>query len=138
MKNHIEIRKAALTAIKESLAESGTAGVVFFDGRPGFIDASDLPAVAVYISDAEVDGEGSTFCDDTWAATLHVEVFLKASSPDTDLDKWTEQLYRAVSESESLSELVMTFSPQGYDYQRDEEMMTWGSADLRIAITYSI
>ena len=137
MKKHIEIRQAALAAIKAALAESGDTGVVIFDGRPGFIDAKDLPAVAVYITDAEVAEEYGSFCEHVWGATLHTEVFLKAVSPDTDLDIRTDQLYRAVSESEALSELLITFTPQGYDYQRDEEMMTWGSSDFCTAITYT-
>lgn len=137
MKKHIEIRQAALAAIKASLTESGATDVVIFDGRPGFIDAKDLPAVAVYITDAEVTEDIGSFCENAWGATLHVEVFLKAVSPDTDLDIRTDQLYRAVSESEALSKLLITFTPQGYDYQRDEEMMTWGSSDFRTAITYT-
>lgn len=135
MKKHIEIRQAALAAIRASLTGNGAADMVIFDGRPGFIDVKDLPAVAVYITDAEVDDIGS-LCENAWGAVLHVEVFLKAASPDTELDTWTDRFYRAVSESEALSELLITFTPQGYDYQRDEEMMTWGSSDFRTAITY--
>lgn len=137
MKKHIEIRQAVITAIKSSLLEHGASGVVILDGRPGFIDAKDLPAVAVYISDAELAEELGSFCENVWDAVLHIEVFLKANSPDTELDNWTERLYQEVSQSQALADLVITFTPQGYDYQRDEEMMTWGSSDLRIGITYT-
>lgn len=47
MKNS-DIRKAVLTALQRNISDS----VTWFDGRPGFLDEQDLPAVAVYLSDA--------------------------------------------------------------------------------------
>lgn len=54
-----------------------------------FLEEQDLPAVAVYISDAEYTGD--SLDEDSWQAVLHIEVFLKASSPDTALDSRMEE-----------------------------------------------
>lgn len=66
---HREIRAAVLSALKENISER----VSWFDGRPVFIDEQELPAVAVYLTDASAADE---FVDEgTWEATLHIEVF---------------------------------------------------------------
>lgn len=135
MKKHIEIRKAVLGALKDTITED----VKYFDGRPGFLDTQDLPAVAVYLTDATSSEAEGTLCDFGWRATLHAEVFLKASAPDTALDTWVEQwLYPAIRDAVAVNDLVIIANPQGYDYQRDEEAMNWGSADLRFDIVYEL
>ena len=137
MKIHTKIRQAAIAAVRQAVAGRD---VSVFDGRPGFIsDVNDLPAVAVYITDAQSAPMGGVLCGiDAWEAVLHVEIFLKSNSPDSELDEWTELLYRAVYESSELERLTNIFSPQGYDYLRDEEQMMWGSADFRFSITYEV
>lgn len=66
---HREIRAAVLSALKDNISER----VSWFDGRPVFIDEQELPAVAVYLTDASAADE---FVDEgTWEATLHIEVF---------------------------------------------------------------
>ncbi|KAB7896438.1 phage tail protein [Serratia sp. Leaf50] len=132
MIKHPLIRQAVLDVLKQSITDEP---VTWYDGRPAFIEADDLPVVAVYISDAAPTGETLDF--DEWSATLHIEVFLKAVSPDSMLDSWVEQkIYPAIQDIPALSTLLETMSPQGYDYQRDDEMATWGSADLRYSINY--
>ncbi|AFE60786.1 minor tail U (plasmid) [Rahnella aquatilis HX2] len=134
MIKHPKIRKAVLDALKLSVTDPS---VTWYDGRPSFLTAEDLPAVAVYLSGAEPTGE--TLDEDEWRATLHVEVFLKAVSPDTDLDQWMEQnIYPALNDVSALADLIQTMTAQGYDYQRDDEMATWGSADLRYTMTYTM
>ncbi len=82
---HREIRAAVLSALKENISER----VSWFDGRPVFIDEQELPAVAVYLTDASAADE---FVDEgTWEATLHIEVFLRAKEPDSALDMWMEK-----------------------------------------------
>lgn len=49
-----------------------------------FLDEQDLPAVAVYLSDARASDESVD--EDMWTAVLHVEVFLKATATDSALD----------------------------------------------------
>lgn len=132
MIKHPKIRNAVLDALKLSVT---APSVTWYDGRPSFLTAEDLPAVAVYLSGAEPTGE--TLDEDEWQATLHVEVFLKAVSPDTELDRWMEQhIYPVVGDVPALSDLIENITPEGYDYQRDDEMSTWGSADLRYTLTY--
>lgn len=133
MNRHSEIRKAIINRIKEGADIDAT----YFDGRPVFIEASDLPAVAVYLTDAQYTAEDID--GDSWEATLHIEVFLKASQPDSVLDEWMEnQIYPALQSVPELDALINTMTQQGYDYQRDNDMVTWGSADLTYGITYKM
>ncbi len=84
---HREIRAAVLSALKENISER----VSWFDGRPVFIDEQELPAVAVYLTDASAADE---FVDEgTWEATLHIEVFLRAKEPDSALDMWMKKKF---------------------------------------------
>ncbi|EHT4087514.1 hypothetical protein KX058_003693 [Escherichia coli] len=46
MNRHTQIRQAVLARLREQCGDSAT----FFDGLPAFIDAQELPAVAVWLS----------------------------------------------------------------------------------------
>ena len=128
---HPQIRTAVLTALKNSITDP----VTWFDGRPAFLEVQDLPAVAVYLTDAQFTG--AMVDEDQWSATLHIEVFLKADLPDAALDEWMEsRIYPVLSDIPGLSDLIELMAPLGYDYQRDDEMATWGSADMQYSITY--
>lgn len=128
---HPQIRAAVLNALKDNITDS----VTWFDGRPAFLDVQDLPAVAVYLTDAQFTG--AMVDEDQWSATLHIEVFLKADLPDAALDEWMEsRIYPVLSDIPGLSDLIELMAPLGYDYQRDDEMATWGSADMQYSITY--
>ncbi|WP_437888353.1 phage minor tail U family protein [Phytobacter sp. V91] len=130
---HPHIRAAVLNALKGSITDS----VTWFDGRPAVLEADDLPAVAVYLTDAQAPGE--MLDEDQWTATLHVEVFLKGSATDTELDTWMEsRIYPVLEDVPTLGELIELMNPLGYDYQHDDEMATWGSADLQYSITYTM
>ncbi|HIG8794769.1 TPA: phage tail terminator protein [Raoultella terrigena] len=128
---HSEIRNAVIDAL------IGIDANALFDGRPAVFEESDFPAVAVYLTDAratekEIDG-------DIWEATLHIEVFLPGQVPDSELDEWMEsKIYPVMSNIASLSNLVETIFPDGFDYQRDEELVAWSSADLKYSITYEM
>ena len=128
---HPQIRAAVLNALKDNITDS----VTWFDGRPAFLDVQDLPAVAVYLTDAQFTG--AMVDEDQWSATLHIEVFLKADLPDAALDEWMEsRIYPVLADIPGLSDLIELMAPLGYDYQRDDEMATWGSADMQYSITY--
>ncbi|MDN5679285.1 MAG: phage minor tail U family protein [Ewingella sp.] len=133
MNKHTAIRAAVLDKLKGDIGDS----VTWFDGRPVFLEEQDLPAVAVYLSDAEYTGD--TLDEDSWQATLHVEVFLKAVNPDSALDSWMEEkVYPSMVSVPALAGLIETITPQGYEYQRDDEMATWGSVDLSYSLNYSM
>lgn len=133
MNKHSAIRAAILAKLKADITDT----VTWFDGRPVFLEEQGLPAVAVYLSDAEYTGD--SLDEDSWQAVLHIEVFLKASSPDTALDSWMEEkIYPAMEGIPGLDALIETMTPQGYDYQRDDEMATWGSVDFTYTLTYSM
>ena len=128
---HPQIRAAVLDALKDNITDS----VTWFDGRPAFLEVQDLPAVAVYLTDAQFTG--AMVDEDQWSATLHIEVFLKADLPDAALDEWMEsRIYPVLSDIPGLSDLIELMAPLGYDYQRDDEMATWESADMQYSITY--
>lgn len=128
---HPQIRAVVLNALKDNITDS----VTWFDGRPAFLEVQDLPAVAVYLTDAQFTG--AMVDEDQWSATLHIEVFLKADLPDAALDEWMEsRIYPVLSDIPGLSDLIELMAPLGYDYQRDDEMATWGSADMQYSITY--
>lgn len=132
MNKHTRIRAAVTHSLRAVITDPS---VNWFDGRPATISAQQLPAVAVYLTDASPTG--NTLDADEWQATLHVEVFVKAASPDSALDLWMENtIYPAFEAMPELSELVEMYAADGYDYQRDDEMATWGSADLRHILTY--
>ena len=128
---HPQIRAAVLAALKRNIIEQ----VTWFDGRPGFLDEEDLPAVAVYLTDARASDDNID--EDMWSALLHIEVFLKAKEPDSALDAWMEEkVYPALGDIPELLPLVELMNASGYDYQRDDEAMMWGSADISYSISY--
>lgn len=134
MSIHSEIRRAIIATLK---AADNKGDTTFFDGRPVVIEESDLPAVAVYLSEAQCTG--TEVDGDIWSAVLHVEVFLKATQPDSALDERMEnQVYPVLGNVPGLGNLIRTMAAQGYNYQRDDEMAMWGSADLTYDITYSM
>ncbi|UMR82082.1 phage minor tail U family protein [Escherichia coli] len=129
---HADIRAAVLDVL--ALQDGGAT---LFDGRPVAFDEADFPAVAVYLTDAEYTG--NELDADTWQAILHVEVFLPAQVPDSELDMWMEnRIYPAMSNIPVLAGLITTMVQQGYDYQRDDDLALWSSADLTYSITYEM
>lgn len=133
MTRHSAIRQAIIAALKEN--DDGTT--TFFDGRPVVVEEDELPAVAVYLSDAQCTG--ADVDGDAWSAVLHVEVFLKAAQPDGALDEQMEnRVYPALTNATGLADIITIMSARGYDYQRDDQMAMWGSADLTYDIAYTM
>ncbi|HEJ7174541.1 TPA: phage tail protein [Serratia marcescens] len=131
MVKHSLIRTAVTNALAAHLSDT----VTFFDGHPGVLQESDFPAIAVYLTDAQ--HTGNYIDTDHWQAVLHIGLFLGAQVPDSELDAWMEtHIYPRLNDVPGLAELIETMTPQGYDYQRDEEMAAWSSADLSYLITY--
>lgn len=130
---HSLIRQKIIDVLEQSIVEKA----ILFDGRPAVIEESDFPAVAVFLTDAEYTGE--ELDTDMWAATLHIEVFLPSQVPDSELDKWMEShIYPALSDVPGLDSLITLMVPQGFDYQRDDAMGLWSSADMKYSITYEM
>ncbi|HCP1009422.1 TPA: phage tail protein, partial [Escherichia coli] len=76
---------------------------------------------------------------DTWQAELHIEVFLPAQVPDSELDSWMEsRIYPVMSDVPALSDLITSMVASGYDYRRDDDAGLWSSADLTYVITYEM
>ncbi|MGP0824413.1 MULTISPECIES: phage minor tail U family protein [unclassified Serratia (in: enterobacteria)] len=133
MIKHTAIRNAVLERCRSTITDD----VTYFDGRPAFIDENDLPAVAVFLDDARYTG--SELDTDSWRAMLHIVVYLKATQPDAALDQWVEEkIYPVLNDIPELAPLIEAMSPVGYDYQRDDEVATWGAADLSYQLTYTM
>lgn len=131
---HSDIRQTILDALESAI---GKDAAVYFDGRPAVLEAGDFPAIAVFLTDAEYTGENLDF--DSWRATLHIEVFLPEQTPDSELDDWMEsRIYPVLSEVPGIETLITSMVQQGYDYQRDEDIGLWSSADLKYSITYDM
>ncbi|HAZ7701859.1 TPA: phage tail protein [Escherichia coli] len=132
MNRHTQIRQAVLARLREQCGDSAT----FFDGLPAFIDAQELPAVAVWLSDAQYTGKMTD--EDDWQAVLHIAVFIRAQAPDSELDMWIEStIFPALNDIPALSGLIDTLIPLGFNYQRDNEMATWTMAEITYQITYT-
>lgn len=130
---HSDIRRAIINALESSIGEEA----LYFDGRPAVLEEGDFPAIAIYLTDAEYTAE--ELDADTWQATLHVEIFLPAQVPDSDLDSWMEsRIYPVLSDVPWLAGLITNIVQQGYDYQRDDDLGLWSSADLKYSITYEM
>mgnify|MGYP002181196280 CR=1 FL=1 len=130
---HSDIRQLILDALESAIGTDA----IYFDGRPAVLEEGDFPAVAVYLTDAEYTGE--ELDADVWQATLHVEVFLPAQVPDSELDEWMEaRVYPVLAEIPGLASLIINMAQQGYDYQRDDDIGLWSSADLKYSITYEM
>ncbi len=72
-------------------------------------------------------------------AELHIEVFLPAQVPDSELDSWMEsRIYPVMSDVPALSDLITSMVASGYDYRRDDDAGLWSSADLTYVITYEM
>lgn len=130
---HSDIRRAIINALEIQIGEEA----LYFDGRPAVLEEGDFPALAIYLTDAEYTGE--ELDADIWQATLHVEIFLPAQVPDSDLDNWMEsRIYPVLSNVPGLAGLITNIVQQGYDYQRDDDLGLWSSADLKYSITYEM
>lgn len=130
---HSDIRRAIINALEIQIGEES----LYFDGRPAVLEEGDFPAIAIYLTDAEYTGE--ELDTDTWQATLHIEIFLPAQVPDSELDNWMEsRIYPVMSDVPGLAGLITNIVQQGYDYQRDDDLGLWSSADLKYSITYEM
>lgn len=100
---HTDIRAAVLDAL-----EQHEHGATLFDGRPVVFDEEDFPAIAVYLTDSELD---------QWMES---------------------RIYPAMTAIPALAGLITTMVTQGYEYRRDDDMALWSSADLTYSITYEM
>ncbi len=131
MMKHMQLRAAVLAALRAAITENTT----FLDGRPVVLTPDSLPAIAVYISDAQP--VENALDEALWQASLHIELFEKEDSPDTTLDeKMAQEISPVLMSVSVLKESTETFSTQRYDYRHDEEGSIWRSADLEFSITY--
>ncbi|HHR5902688.1 TPA: phage tail terminator protein [Providencia alcalifaciens] len=132
MIKHTAIRHALVTRLQAIVPEANV-----FDGIPRFLQPEDLPALAVWISDAEYQGE--TLDSEDWTAVLHIGVFLGLHSRDSELDQWIEaKIYPALHEDCGLSALISGMTPLGYHYQHDDDLGAWAAAEITYQMTYDM
>ncbi|EHZ8148957.1 phage tail protein [Salmonella enterica] len=122
------IRSAVLDALKAGL--NTVPDVVFFDGEPVFVDGeTELPAVAVFLSDAQPDNE---YLDERyWQAILHIQVFLRAGEPDRELDKWVDNhISPVMRQAQRVRHICVEMVQSGCEYLRGEEDVAWSAVDM--------
>ncbi|WP_420029710.1 phage tail terminator protein [Moellerella wisconsensis] len=132
MIKHTKIRTLIIEGLKSHIPD-----LTIYDGRPVNFDESELPVIAVYLTEPRPIPE---YLDlNQWSAILHIELFLKAAKSDSVLDSWVEtKLYPAISQLTGLGDVVTDMTTKGYDYDRDDEMMLWASVDLTYQIEYEM
>nr|WP_265494742.1 phage tail terminator protein [Providencia heimbachae] len=129
---HTKIRALIIDGIKAHIPN-----INIYDGRPVNFDESELPVIAVYLTEPRPDPK---YLDASqWTAILHIELFLKAAKSDSVLDSWVEEkLYPAIESMSNLGDALTDMTTKGYDYDRDDEMALWASVDLTYQIEYEM
>ncbi|MBP6121092.1 phage tail terminator protein [Providencia sp.] len=129
---HTKIRALIIDGIKVHIPN-----INIYDGRPVNFDESELPVIAVYLTEPRPDPK---YLDASqWTAILHIELFLKAAKSDSVLDSWVEEkLYPAIESMSNLGDALTDMTTKGYDYDRDDEMALWASVDLTYQIEYEM
>ncbi len=132
MIKHTKIRTLIIEGLKSHIPNAS-----LYDGRPVNFDESELPVIAVYLTEPRPIPK---YLDSNqWSAILHIELFLKAAKSDSVLDSWVEtKLYPAISQLTNLGDVITDMTTKGYDYDRDDEMMLWASVDLTYQIEYEM
>ncbi|WP_409264122.1 phage tail terminator protein [Providencia heimbachae] len=132
MIKHTKIRALIIDGIKAHIPN-----INIYDGRPVNFDESELPVIAVYLTEPRPDPK---YLDASqWTAILHIELFLKAAKSDSVLDSWVEEkLYPAIESMSNLGDALTDMTTKGYDYDRDDEMALWASVDLTYQIEYEM
>jgi hypothetical protein len=68
---------------------------------------------------------------------LHIEVFLPRYLIPNLMSGW-KPVYPAISGISALNGLITVMVQQGYEYQRDDSLGLWSSADMKYSITYDM
>ncbi len=127
---HTELRAAVLDALEK------TPGRRFLMVAPLFLMRRifrQLPFISPALNTRRRAGQRYR------QAELHIEVFLPAQVPDSELDAWMEsRIYPVMSDIPALSDLITSMVASGYDYRRDDDAGLWSSADLTYVITYEM
>ncbi|HEM7928229.1 TPA: phage tail protein, partial [Citrobacter farmeri] len=98
---HSDIRQAIIDVLEGAIGHDA----IYFDGRPVAFEENEFPAVAVFLTDAEPTD--AVLDANEWQATLHIEVFLPAQVPDSELDEWMEsRVYPAMADIPALEGIV--------------------------------
>ncbi|WP_237209056.1 phage minor tail U family protein [Salmonella enterica] len=82
------------------------APVTLFDGLPAFVEQEDLPAIAVWLTDAQYTGLMTD--EDDWQATLHTAVFLRLRLLIQSLISGWKKNLPALEEVSGLERLIDT------------------------------
>ncbi|GAB4592110.1 phage minor tail protein [Edwardsiella tarda] len=117
-------------------AVNNKKGVVVFDGLPAYIDENtELPAIAVHISDIKPSGE--YLDEDLWRATLHITVLEQMGTPDSELDDWVSNIViPVIDECGALARRCCSIDYSGMEYPRNDASAPCSVVDVLYDITY--
>ncbi|MGF7433132.1 phage tail terminator protein [Pasteurella bettyae] len=95
----------------------------YFCGHTVFLhDETDLPAICVFVDDAQSDD--IDLCGAYWSAKLHIQVYLKSTLPAEDeLDELMDAVIAKCADFES--EYLERFELSAVSYINDDKQAEW-------------
>ncbi|MGF7452591.1 phage tail terminator protein [Pasteurella bettyae] len=105
----------------------------YFCGHTVFLSAeTELPAICVFIDDVQSDD--STICGAYWTGKLSVQVYLKSSLPEDDLDDLMELVINKLDgyASDELELLQLS----AITYINDERQTEWIVGSIQYDISF--
>jgi hypothetical protein len=143
MQINSDIRLAIKTDLEASATDKGVTVNAFFNGFPSAIvvpedgaDDSELPAIAVSISEGETVSED--FDEVTWKSVLTVRIYStsEVNDVDVDLDVIGQMVVETIDPHYRAGGLITSCTKSSFQYGRDETQ-PWGTLDLNFAIEYT-
>lgn len=93
---------------------------------------TDLPAICVFIDDAQSDD--GTLCGAYWNGKLIIQVYLKSSLPEDDLDDLMELVINKLDEYSS--DKLDQFSLSAITYINDDKQSEWIVGSIQYDISF--
>lgn len=143
MNIHSEIRLAIKADLEAAATAEGVQVNAFFNGFPSVIavsedadDDSELPAIAVSISDGETISED--FEEVTWQSVLTIRIYSTSeiNDVDVDLDAIGQLVVETIGPHYRANGLITTCTKSSFQYGRDE-VQPWGTLDINFTIEYT-
>lgn len=105
----------------------------YFNGHTVFLhDETDLPALCVFIDDAQSDD--TDLCGTYWTAKLNIQVYLKSSLPEEELDELMEAVIAKCDEFES--DNLERFELSAVSYINDDKQAEWIIGAIQYDISF--
>jgi len=132
-----QIKAQVISDVQPLLGASFTV----FNGVPQSIQVADdeysddeLPAVAVFVSDAQVTDE--SFDSEEWAGVLHVVLYdVSSNQVEQVLNGYSETVHSVVTRDYTANGLLLSCARSSLASEKDNEL-PWGMLDLMFNIEW--